>query len=133
MLMDSGKFFKALGFFARAVTVITGRRPTGESAAVTVNGFASVFRHPPLILICLAKITGCSIAFRDGERFAGPREHKFKNRGYEPWDSGVPILLGSLVNLECTRVAVPVERLENAENGRPLLSRRNAHGRVEHA
>ncbi len=133
MLMDSSKFFKALGYFARDVTVITGRGPTGESGGVTVNGFPPVFWDPPLILICLAKITGCLRGFSDGERFAAPQEHKFKNREYETGDSGVPILLGSLVNLECTRVAVPVERLENAENGRPLLSHRNAHGRVEHA
>lgn len=109
---------------------------------MTVNGFPSVSLEPPLILIGLAKITRCWSAFGDGERFAGPQEHKFKNRGYETWDRGSPILLGCLVNRERTRVASHeagdrvivaghVDRLENAENGRPLLYYRSAYGRVE--
>ena len=144
MSMDSGKFFKALGFFASGVTVITGRGPSGEPAGVTLNGFAPVYLDPPLILNCLAIITGGLSAFGGGERFAGPREHKFKNRGYQTGNSGYPILPGCLVNPECTRVAVHeagdrvivvghVDRLEKSENGRPLLSTRSAFGRVEDA
>ena len=81
MLMDSGKFFKALGFFASGVTAITWWGPSAESAGVTVNGFVSVSLHPPLILFGLAKITGCFSAFGGGGRFAGPWVLKFKNRG----------------------------------------------------
>ena len=133
MLMDSDKFFKALGFFASGVTAITGRPPTAESTAVTLNGLPSVFPDPPPILICLAKITGCLNAFSGAERFAGPQESTFKNRGFETRDSGDPILLGCLVNLERLRVAVHAEGLEIGANGRPPLSSRSAWGRVEDA
>ncbi len=92
MLMNFGKFFKALGFFSSGVTVITGRRPWAASAGVTVNGFVSVSPHPPLILFGLTKISGCFSAFGDGGRFAGPWVLKFKNPG------GIPIL-------PCTRNA----------------------------
>ncbi len=133
MLVDSSKFFKELGFFASGVTVNTRRRPTAKSTAVTLNGLPSVFTDPPPILNCLAKITGCLSTFSGGERFAGTQEPKFKNRGFETWDSGDPILLGCLMNLECPRVDVHIERLEIGENGRPPLSSRSAYGRVEDA
>jgi len=158
--VDSRKFRNALGRFATGVTVVTGLTDAGVPVGVTVNAFASVSLDPPLILVCLAATTGCLSAFSTGTRFAvnilgddqealskafaGPREHRFKNRSFETWDSGCPILPGCLANLECTRTDVHVagdhlivigrvDRLETADRGRPLLFYRSAYGRLDDA
>ena len=148
MPIDPLKFRKALGFFATGVTVVTGLTHDGVPVGVTVNAFSSVSLNPPLILICLANTTGCLDAFCESDRFcvnilgedqealsedfAGPQEHKFKDRTYETWESGCPILPGCLVTMECTRtntidggdhfiVLGKVDRIEHAPDGRPLL------------
>ena len=155
--VDSRKFRNALGCFATGVTVVTGLTESGVPVGVTVNAFASVSLRPPLILICLARTTGCLSAFSTGARFAvnilgedqeplskafaGPQEHKFRNRAFDTWDSGCPILPGCLANLECTRtdshsagdhviVIGRVDRIETAAVARPLLFYRSAYGRL---
>ncbi len=157
MSFDSRKFRKALGTFTTGVTVVTGLTPKGVPVGVTVNAFASVSLDPPIILICLDNNTGCLKAFCESERFAvnilsenqqnlsedfaGPQEHKFKDRAFETWDSGCPILPGCLSNLECTRlnafeagdhliVLGRVDRIEHADGGRPLLFYKSAYGRI---
>lgn len=157
MSFDSEKFRKALGLFATGVTIVTGVSPQGVPVGVTVNAFTSVSLDPPLVLACLDKNTGCLEAFCEGERFAinildenqqnlsimfaGPQEHKFKDRTYETWDSDCPILPGCLVNLECHRVNVfeagdhvilvgQIERIEYTEDGRPLLYYQSAYDRL---
>lgn len=158
MSVDSYEFRKALSHFATGVTIVTGLSEEGQPVGVTVNAFSSVSLDPPLVLICLARTTGCLGAFSKGERFAvnilsedqerlsvefaGPQEHKFKNRAYDTWDSGCPILPGCLANLECTRIDVHeagdhfivvgrVDRIEQTDGGRPLLFYRSAYGRVD--
>ncbi len=157
MSFDSEKYRQALGRFATGVTIVTGISSEGQPVGVTVNAFASVSLDPPLVLICLADVTGSLEAFCEGDRFcvnilgdsqgalsesfAGPQEHKFKDQPYDTWDSGCPILPGCLVNLECTRVNVMeggdhvivlgrVDRIEMAEGGRPLLFFKSAYGRL---
>ncbi len=156
--VDSRRFRDALGYFATGVTVVTGLTEAGEPVGVTVNAFASVSLEPPLILICLAKTTGCLSAFSRGRRFvvnvlgenqerlsrefAGPREHRFKDRDHATWDSGCPVLPGCLANLECTREDVHtagdhiivlgrVDRIETAGDGRPLIFYRSDYGRLD--
>ena len=158
MSVDSQEFRKALGRFATGVTIVTGLAEDGQPVGVTVNAFSSVSLDPPLVLICLAKTTGCLGAFSKGDRFvvnflredqerlsiafAGPQEHKFKNRAFHTWDSGCPVLPGCLANLECTRIDVHaagdhfivvgrVDRIEHADTGRPLLFYRGAYGLVD--
>ena len=160
MSFDSRLFRKALGTFATGVTVVTGLTPKDVQVGVTVNSFASVSLDPPIILICLDNNTGCLKAFCEGERFAvnilsenqqdlseefaSPQEHKFKDHAFETWDSGCPILPGSLTNLECTRlnafeggdhliVLGRVDRIEHADGRRPLLFYQSAYGRIENA
>lgn len=160
MPVDSRKFRDVLGYFATGVTVVTGLTEDGVPVGVTVNAFASVSLEPPLILICLANTTGCLSAFSKGERFAvnilgehqeslsrafaGPQEHKFRNRAFATWDSGCPILPDCIANLECTRedvhkagdhliVVGRVDRIETADGGRPLLFFRSGYGRLDDA
>ena len=157
MSFDSRLFRKALGTFATGVTVVTGLTPKDVPVGVTVNSFASVSLDPPIILICLDNNTGSLKAFCEGERFAvnilsenqqdlseefaGLQEHKFKDRAFETWDSGCPILDGCLTNLECTRlnafeggdhliVLGRVDRIKHADGGRPLLFYQSAYGRI---
>ena len=157
MSFDSRLFRKALGTFATGVTVVTGLTPKDVPVGVTVNSFASVSLDPPIILICLDNNTGYLKAFCEGERFAvnilsetqqdlaeefaGPQEHNFKDRAFETWDSGCPILHGCLTNLECTRlnafeggdhliVLGRVDRIEHADGRRPLLFYQSAYGRI---
>jgi len=158
--VDSRKFRNALGHFATGVTVVTGLTEAGVPVGVTVNAFASVSLKPPLILICLATTTGCLSAFSRGRRFvvnilgedqeplsrafAGPQEHKFKDRAFDTWASGCAVLPGCLANLECTREDVHtagdhiivlgrVDRIETADRDRPLLFYRSAYGRLDDA
>ena len=158
MSIDSQEFRKALGHFATGVTIVTGLSEEGQPVGVTVNAFCSVSLDPPLVLICLAKTTGCLGAFSKGDRFvvnilgedqerlsiqfAGPQEHKFKDSAYDTWDSGCPVLPGCLANLECSRIEVHeagdhfivvgrVDRIEHANGGRPLLFYRSAYGRTD--
>ena len=157
MSFDSRLFRKALGTFATGVTVVTGLTPKDVPVGVTVNSFASVSLDPPIILICLDNNTGSLKALCEGERFAvnilsenqqdlseeftSPQEHKFKDRAFETWDSGCPILDGCLTNLECTRlnafeggdhliVLGRVDRIKHADGGRPLLFYQSAYGRI---
>ena len=157
MSFDSRLFRKALSSFATGVTVVTGLTPKDVPVGVTVNSFASVSLDPPIILICLDNNTASLKAVCEGERFAvnilsenqqdlseefaGPQEHKFKDRAFETWDSGCPILPGCLTNLECTRlnafeggdhliVLGRVDRIEHADGGRPLLFYQSAYGRI---
>lgn len=157
MPIDPLKFRKALGYFATGVTIVTGLTPERIPVGVTVNAFTSVSLDPPLILICLDNATGCLGAFCEGDKFcvnilgedqqalsedfAGPQEHKFKDRTFDTWESGCPILPGCLVNLECTRtetinggdhfiVLGQVDRIEHASEGRPLLYFQSAYNGV---
>ena len=157
MSFDPEKYRKALGRFATGVTIVTGLTAENQPVGVTVNAFSSVSLDPPLVLICLADETGSLDAFTKGERFcvnileqsqrelsdsfAGPQEHKFKSQTFDTWDSGCPILPGCLVNLECTRVNVieggdhvivigHVNRIEQAEDGKPLVFFNSAYDRL---
>ena len=157
MSFDSRLFRKALGTFATGVTVVTGLTPKDVPVGVTVNSFASVSLDPPIILICLDNNTGSLKALCEGERFAvnilsenqqdlseefaSPQEHKFKDRAFETWDSGCPILHGCLTNLECTRlnafeggdhliVLGRVDRIKHTDGRRPLLFYQSAYGRI---
>ncbi len=158
MTLDARRFRGALGRFATGVTVVTALMPDRSPVGVTVNAFTSLSLRPPLVLISLANTTVCLEAFVKGKRFAinvlgedqrnlslafaSRRKDKFKGLAYETWDSGCPILPGCLANLECTRVAVHqggdhvvviggVDRMEHAEEGKPLLYYRGAYARLD--
>ena len=116
----------ALGCFGTGVTVITARRPDGAPVGFTANSFTSVSLDPPLILICLAKTSFSAALFQPGSGFAAPAfavhvlhigqqqtatlfatsgADKFAGQPGETWDTGAPIIPGSLAALECTHHA----------------------------
>jgi flavin reductase (DIM6/NTAB) family NADH-FMN oxidoreductase RutF/pimeloyl-ACP methyl ester carboxylesterase len=109
----------ALGCFATGVTIVTSLDPEGKPIGLTANSFTSVSLDPPLILFCLAKSSGSLDALSkashfainvlhmgqqlSSNRFARRDEERFDAVDWERWQSGVPILSGSLASFECER------------------------------
>lgn len=117
MPVTQDEFRTALSRFASGVTVVTTKDARGILHGITVSAFCSVSLEPPLVLICIEKITGSHYAFeesnvfvvnilREGqgdlsEHFASQLPKKFDDVEYVLNAEGVPILTGALVNLEC--------------------------------
>lgn len=151
---DARAFRDAVGWFTTGVTVITARDAGGTLFGVTANSFTSVSLDPPLILWSLDKRSPSLKGFAAcpnfavniltqaqqhlSARFAASGTDKFRDVEYETWDTGCPILPGSLANLEC-RVETThdggdhviflgrVLRLESNKSGQPLLFSRGTY------
>ncbi len=120
MPLDSRSFRKALSQFATCVTVVTTRDGAGRPQGLTVSAFCSVSLEPPLVLVCVDRrsevnpglltsgLFGVSVLAEDQEpmsrRFAEGGEEKFTGLSLLAGESGVPLLPGALVHVEC-RVA----------------------------
>jgi len=154
MTIEPRLFRNALGCFATGVTVVTARSPAGEPVGVTVNSFNSVSLDPPLILFSIDRAASSYPVFRDAvhyvvnvlcdsqrelsQRFARSVGQRWDDVPHATWDSGVPVLIDCLANLECAREAVyeggdhvillgRVLTLAHREDGRPLLYYRGAY------
>jgi flavin reductase (DIM6/NTAB) family NADH-FMN oxidoreductase RutF len=113
---DPRAYRRALGGFATGVCVVTAHTVDGP-LGITVNSFTSVSLDPPLILFCLAKSSSNLAGFRAAEHFAinvlhigqqptsgvfaRSTEDRFQDVAWESWDTGAPILSGSLASFEC--------------------------------
>jgi flavin reductase (DIM6/NTAB) family NADH-FMN oxidoreductase RutF/pimeloyl-ACP methyl ester carboxylesterase len=109
----------ALGCFATGGTIVTSLDEKGRLIGLTANSFTSVSLDPPLILFCLAKTSGNLTALSHAShfainvlhmgqqlsstRFAKRDEERFSADAWETWQSGVPILGGSLASFKCKR------------------------------
>ncbi len=114
--VSSDRFKQAMGQFPSGVTIVT-TVADDEKYGFTASAFSSLSLSPPLVLVCLANNADCFESFNKGERFAVniiDRKHeklafKFAEKGcdkfsageFVPGASGLPILSGSLVSLEC--------------------------------
>ena len=114
---DARTLRDALGCFATGVTVVTTRDGAGSPIGLTANSFSAVSLGPPLILFCLAKSSSNLARFRAAEHFAinvlhigqqptsgvfaRSTEDRFQDIAWESWDTGAPILSGSLASFEC--------------------------------
>ena len=117
MPVSSADFRSALSRFASGVTVVTTKDATERSFGITVSAFCSVSLDPPLVLICIEKITGSHHAFEESgrftinilsdsevhlsEHFASLLEDKFAGVDYAVDEHGIPILTGSIATLQC--------------------------------
>lgn len=117
MPVSSADFRSALSRFASGVTVVTTKDGEGKQFGITVSAFCSVSLDPPLVLICIEKITGSHHAFEESGRFTvnilasnetGISEHfasliedKFAGIEHAVDEHGIPILPGSLATLQC--------------------------------
>lgn len=114
---DARTLRDALGCFATGVTVVTTRDGAGSPIGLTANSFSAVSLDPPLILFCLAKSSSNLARFWAAEHFAinvlhigqqptsgvfaRSTEDRFQDVAWESWDTGAPILSGSLASFEC--------------------------------
>lgn len=117
MPVTQDEFRAALSRFASGVSVVTTKDARGILHGITVSAFCSVSLEPPLVLICIEKITGSHYAFEESntfvvnilhegqgnlsEHFASQFPDKFDDIEYRLNAEGVPVLDDALVNLEC--------------------------------
>jgi len=117
MAIDNDEFRAALSRFASGITVVTTKDAEGRLHGITVSAFCSVSLDPPLILVCIEKTTGSHNAIEQfglfvvnvlnasqselSERFASTLPDKFDDVDFVLGINGIPVLGGSLMNLEC--------------------------------
>lgn len=119
---DARTLRDALGCFGTGITVVTTVDENGAPVGLTANSFTSVSLDPPLILFCLKRGSANLPIFERSGRFAVNVLHigqqptsiafasrtadRFDGLAWETWESGVPILTGSLASFECDTHAV---------------------------
>jgi flavin reductase (DIM6/NTAB) family NADH-FMN oxidoreductase RutF len=112
----------ALGCFATGVTIVTANAADGSPVGLTANSFTSVSLDPPLLLVCIANAAGSAATLKTAshfavnvlqigqqpasDRFAGKGRDRFADTAWEPGETGVPVLKGSLSSFECEQQAV---------------------------
>jgi flavin reductase (DIM6/NTAB) family NADH-FMN oxidoreductase RutF/pimeloyl-ACP methyl ester carboxylesterase len=111
----------ALGCFATGVTIVTATDDAGKPIGLTANSFTSVSLDPPLLLVCLARTSNSLPTLEQRDNFAVNVLHigqqptsalfarkdpeRFSLTPYENWETGVPIIKGSLSSFECRKHA----------------------------
>jgi flavin reductase (DIM6/NTAB) family NADH-FMN oxidoreductase RutF len=147
MAIGQDEFRAALGRFASGVTVVTTKDAEGRFHGITVSAFCSVSLEPPLILVCIEKVTGSHRAIEQSgvfivnildrsqqslsEHFALQLPEKFADIFYHQGLEGIPVLDDALVSLECrvTKTydggdhSIYIAEVENAgiKDGSPLV------------
>jgi flavin reductase (DIM6/NTAB) family NADH-FMN oxidoreductase RutF len=120
MSITKNEFRAALGRFASGVTIVTTKDKSERLHGITVSAFCSVSLEPPLILVCIDKLTGSHQAFEESDsfvvnvlredqqhysdQFASQLPDKFDGIDFTENGSGIPVLKNALVNLECRLV-----------------------------
>ena len=117
MPVSEFEFRSALSRFASGVSVVTTKDSGGNLHGITVSAFCSVSLTPPLVLICIEKVTASHSAFKESnafvvnvlsesqmhlsERFAAPSEDKFGDVEFRAGIENIPVLNDTLASLEC--------------------------------
>lgn len=116
---DARTLRDALGCFTTGVTIVTTTDVDGAPVGLTANSFTSVSLDPPLVLFCLAKSSSNLEPFSAAEHFAvnvlhmgqqpassvfaRPNPDRFSAVQWETWETGAPIISGSMASFECVR------------------------------
>jgi flavin reductase (DIM6/NTAB) family NADH-FMN oxidoreductase RutF len=120
--MVTGDLFRqAMGNWGTGVTIVATSGTEGKPYGLTVSSFTSVSLDPPLILVCLDnRISGLQ-AFKDSERFGvsvlaegqadlstlfAKKDSERPAELYFTGKTGVPLIHGSLVAIECKTYAM---------------------------
>jgi len=117
MAVSEDDFRNALSRFSSGVTVVTTKDAGGHAHGITVSAFCSVSLMPPMVLICIEKITASHNAFAESrvfvvnylresqqhlsEQFAAPADDKFEDIAFRSGIEGVPVLKDALASVEC--------------------------------
>jgi flavin reductase (DIM6/NTAB) family NADH-FMN oxidoreductase RutF len=155
--IDAQTFRHALSRFPSGVTVVTVRDDAGRDYGMTVSAFASLSLEPPLVLVCIgddATIAGAVAAAGQfavsvlsetqdelARRFAEPDVDRFTGTKVTRGTTGLALIDGSAVQLECaivarhrggdhTIVVGEVLAATAVEDGRPLVYQRGEYRRL---
>jgi flavin reductase (DIM6/NTAB) family NADH-FMN oxidoreductase RutF len=156
--VDPKALRRAFSCFATGVTVVSAIGRDEVPIGLTMNSFTSVSLDPPLILFSLGKQSEQFDDFMSGDvfgvnvlseeqvglsgRFSSPGDKSFGDIPYETWETGAPILPGSLSAFDC-RIDKKVDagdhvlficrvvRASQVSEERPLLFHRSAYVRLE--
>jgi flavin reductase (DIM6/NTAB) family NADH-FMN oxidoreductase RutF len=120
-MIDGTEFRQVMGRFATGVTIITTRGADGTPYGLTANAVASISLAPPLVMISIDRRAESFPHFLASQAFvinvlaAGQEAlsgafaksggDKFVGVDFEPNAEGVPVLAGTLANLQCRIVA----------------------------
>ena len=144
---DRLAFRRALSQYPTGVTVVTALATDGAPMGITVNSFASVSLHPPLILWSLGEDNANAADFREAgdfavnvlaadqediaRRFARSEDQPFADAFRDRGLGGVPLLGDALSIFECRRetiypggdhtILIGRVRRFSARPGRPLV------------
>jgi flavin reductase (DIM6/NTAB) family NADH-FMN oxidoreductase RutF len=157
MEFDQRAYRNALGNFATGVTIVTARASSGELMGMTANSFNSVSLDPPLILFSIDRKAYSLKTFEEAGSFAvnvlrddqvdhsrifaQPLNDKWSGVTYETWETGAPIIAGTIASFDCKTYAIHdggdhlifvgrVLRFIHDPEGRPLLYFRGSYGKV---
>jgi flavin reductase (DIM6/NTAB) family NADH-FMN oxidoreductase RutF len=160
MAFDTRAFRDALGCFPTGVAVITAENDDRPPMGITVNSFASVSLHPPLVLWCIDSrsdrsqtftgAVGFTISVLDAThrelsaRLAQPGAHSLADVRLRPTELGPPALADALGVFECRREALypggdhvilvgRVLRFAFRPSGKPLVFFRGGYGSFDAA
>jgi flavin reductase (DIM6/NTAB) family NADH-FMN oxidoreductase RutF len=158
-MVTADLFRQALGNWGTGVTIVATSGTDGKPYGLTVSSFTSVSLDPPLILVCLDnRISGLQ-AFKDSGKFGvsvlgedqadlstlfAKKDSVRPAELYFTGKTGVPLITGSVVGIECKNFAMyaggdhqilvgEVEAVEfgSATEGKgPLLYFRGKYGKL---
>jgi len=154
MAVREDDFRNALSRFASGLSVVTTKDAGGNLYGITVSAFCSVSLSPPLVLICIERMTASHDAFAQSgvfvvnildqfqehlsERFAAPSDDKFGDIEFVPGIEGLPVLRNAIATLECRLIRVCdggdhsifIGQVENiaVRDGSPLIYFRGRYG-----
>ena len=146
-MFDAKELRRVMGMFATGVTVLTTRDASGRPYGLTANAVTSLSLDPPLLIICIDKRAETHPHFFDSRcfvvnilsedqedlstHFAKSGGEKFGSLPYSVNQDGVPVLEGTLAQVECRIVetheggdhVIHIGEVRHAEvrGGRPLL------------
>ena len=117
--MDAQRFREVVGSYPTGVTVVTARNGGGAPFGLTVNSFTSVSLDPPLVLVCIDRLSSShdpliesgtfvvNILASDqtavAARFAtDPSGDRFVGLAWEEGPLGDPVLPDGVAWLACT-------------------------------
>jgi flavin reductase (DIM6/NTAB) family NADH-FMN oxidoreductase RutF len=146
-MFDAKELRRVMGLFATGVTVLTTRDASGRPYGLTANAVTSLSLDPPLLIICIDKRAETHPHFFDSRcfvvnilaedqeelstHFAKSGGEKFGSLPYSVNQDGVPVLEGTLAQVECRIIetheggdhVIHIGEVQHAEvrGGRPLL------------
>jgi flavin reductase (DIM6/NTAB) family NADH-FMN oxidoreductase RutF len=146
-MFDAKELRRVMGMFATGVTVLTTRDASGRPYGLTANAVTSLSLDPPLLIICIDKRAETHPHFFDSRcfvvnilaedqeelstHFAKSGGEKFGSLPYSINPDGVPVLQGTLAQVECRIIetheggdhVIHIGEVQHAEvrGGRPLL------------